>query len=170
MNAPPKSPAGGKGSSFRRRPTASHRSAPPPSQLLESAFGVTRRRLFAMEMTVFAELDFRLVLPGSHVYPHFVRLLAEHYGLMPQEYAPHGPRRRGVGEKCLESGGGLGIGGLGGGKRVRHQTRDAAPPKKSLYFPRSVCFLVIISLFSPPRVGELGSRLASAFPAHTLNE
>eukprot|EP00669_Euglena_mutabilis_P014355 TRINITY_DN9418_c0_g1_i1.p2 TRINITY_DN9418_c0_g1~~TRINITY_DN9418_c0_g1_i1.p2 ORF type:complete len:164 (+),score=67.52 TRINITY_DN9418_c0_g1_i1:280-771(+) len=60
----------------------------PIVELLESAFGVTRRRLFAMEMTVFAELDFRLVLPGSHVYPHFVRLLAEHYGLMPQEYAP----------------------------------------------------------------------------------
>eukprot|EP00668_Euglena_longa_P004663 GGOE01005445.1.p1 GENE.GGOE01005445.1~~GGOE01005445.1.p1 ORF type:complete len:603 (+),score=152.34 GGOE01005445.1:129-1811(+) len=57
-------------------------------ELLEESFGVTRKRLFAMEMTVFAELDFRLLLPGSHVYPHFVRLLAEHYGLMPQEYAP----------------------------------------------------------------------------------
>ena len=59
--------------------------------LLEESFTVPKKRLFAMEMTVFADLDFSLLLPYTHVYPHFVRLLAEHYNVTPQEYAPYVP-------------------------------------------------------------------------------
>jgi hypothetical protein len=42
---------------------------------IESALSVTRKQIFAVELQVFAELDFDLKIPTDKLMPHFLRLL-----------------------------------------------------------------------------------------------
>uniref|UniRef100_A0A7S1IXL0 Cyclin N-terminal domain-containing protein n=2 Tax=Eutreptiella gymnastica TaxID=73025 RepID=A0A7S1IXL0_9EUGL len=57
-------------------------------EALEDEFAITKKKLFSTEMAVFADLDFCLLVPIAHAYPHFVRLLADHLNMRPEEYAP----------------------------------------------------------------------------------
>eukprot|EP00997_Jenningsia_sp_PLL12_P003270 NODE_1601_length_1117_cov_52.294944_g1306_i0.p3 GENE.NODE_1601_length_1117_cov_52.294944_g1306_i0~~NODE_1601_length_1117_cov_52.294944_g1306_i0.p3 ORF type:complete len:109 (-),score=34.19 NODE_1601_length_1117_cov_52.294944_g1306_i0:113-439(-) len=56
-------------------------------QLVVEEFDVPKKKFFALEFMVFVDMEFSLLLPMEHVYPHFVRLLAEYFNLTPQEYA-----------------------------------------------------------------------------------